>query len=110
MDIQLKRGILEVCVLAVLRRGDSYGYQLVKDVSEWIPISESTLYPILKRLEGSGFVTVYSVEHNSRLRKYYRITENGVNKINDFIVEWKELMAIYQAIKNEMEEIKHDEG
>ena len=109
MDIQLKRGVLEICVLAVLRRGDSYGYQLVKDVSEWIPISESTLYPILKRLENSGFVTVYSVEHNSRLRKYYRITESGIKKINDFIMEWKELMAVYQAIKNETEEIKHDE-
>lgn len=109
MDIQLKRGVLEVCVLAVLRRGDSYGYQLVRDVSEWIPISESTLYPILKRLEGSGAVTVYSVEHNGRLRKYYRITESGVNKINDFISEWKELMAVYRAIENEMEGMNHDQ-
>ena len=109
MDIQLKRGVLEVCVLAVLRRGDSYGYQLVRDVSEWIPISESTLYPILKRLESSGAVTVYSVEHNGRLRKYYRITESGVNKINDFISEWKELMAVYRAIENEMEGMNHDQ-
>jgi len=109
MDIQLKRGVLEVCTLAVLRRGDSYGYQLVRDVSQWIPISESTLYPILKRLEGGGYVTVYSVEHNGRLRKYYQITESGVNKIKEFIVEWKELMAVYRAIESEMEGEKHDE-
>lgn len=109
MDIQLKRGVLEVCALAVLRRGDSYGYQLVRDVSEWIPISESTLYPILKRLESSGFVTVYSVEHNGRLRKYYRITEQGNKRIYDFISEWKELMAIYRAIESEMEVTGDDE-
>ena len=69
MDTQLKRGILDVCVLTVLRRGDSYGYRLVRDVGEMIAISESTLYPILKRLEANGQVTVYSVEHNGRLRK-----------------------------------------
>jgi len=109
MDIQLKRGVLEVCALAVLRRGDSYGYQLVRDVSEWIPISESTLYPILKRLESSGLVTVYSVEHNGRLRKYYRITEAGTNRIREFIAEWKELMAVYRAIESEMEGTNHDE-
>lgn len=109
MDIQLKRGVLEVCVLAVLRRGDSYGYQLVRDVSEWIPISESTLYPILKRLEAGGAVTVYSVEHNGRLRKYYRITERGNQKIYDFIAEWKELMAVYLAIESEMEGMKNDQ-
>lgn len=108
MDIQLKRGVLEVCALAVLRRGDSYGYQLVRDVSEWIPISESTLYPILKRLESGGLVTVYSVEHNGRLRKYYRITESGVKRIQDFIAEWKELMAVYRAIEREMEGGNHE--
>ena len=109
MDTQLKRGVLEVCALAVLRRGDSYGYQLVRDVSEWIPISESTLYPILKRLESGGLVTVYSVEHNGRLRKYYRITEAGTNRIREFIAEWKELMAVYRTSESEMEGTKHDE-
>lgn len=104
MDIQLRRGVLEACVLTVLRRGDSYGYQLVKDVSEMIEISESTLYPILKRLESGGLLTVYSVEHNGRLRRYYRITEAGNQRIKAFIDEWKELMRIYSAIEREMEE------
>lgn len=103
MDIQLRRGILEVCVLTVLRRGDSYGYQLVKDVGEMIEITESTLYPILKRLESGGLLTVYSVEHNGRLRRYYRITEAGIQRIEGFIEEWKELMRIYSAIECEME-------
>ena len=104
MDIQLRRGVLEACVLTVLRRGDSYGYQLVKDVSEMIEISESTLYPILKRLESGGLLTVYSVEHNGRLRRYYRFTEAGSQRIKAFIDEWKELMRIYSAIEREMEE------
>lgn len=104
MDLQLRRGVLEACVLTVLRRGDSYGYQLVKDVSEMIEISESTLYPILKRLESGGLLTVYSVEHNGRLRRYYRITEAGSQRIKAFIDEWKELMRIYSAIEREMEE------
>lgn len=107
MDVQLKRGLLEVCVLTVLRRGDSYGYQLVKDVSEMVAISESTLYPILKRLESGGMVTVYSVEHNSRLRKYYRISEAGERRILDFIEEWKEITRIYQIIESEIEEDDH---
>lgn len=81
MDIQLKRGMLEICVLAVLCRGDSYGYQLVKDISPYITVSESTLYPILRRLETVGSLTVYSVEHNGRLRKYYRITDGGRARI-----------------------------
>lgn len=103
MDIQLKRGLLEVCVLAVLNHGDSYGYQLIKDISPCIEISESTLYPILKRLEGSDMVTVYSIEHNSRLRKYYRLTEAGRQKIDDFKNEWKEVMAVYNFIIAERE-------
>lgn len=103
MDTQLRRGILEACVLTVLRRGDSYGYQLVKDVGEMIEITESTLYPILKRLESGGLLTVYSVEHNGRLRRYYRITQAGIQRIGAFIDEWKELMRIYSVIECEME-------
>jgi PadR family transcriptional regulator PadR len=103
VDIQLKRGLLEVCVLAVLNHGDSYGYQLIKDISPCIEISESTLYPILKRLEGSDMVTVYSIEHNSRLRKYYKLTETGRQKIEDFKNEWKEVMTVYNFITAERE-------
>ena len=61
VDPQLKRGLLDACVLSLLRRGDSYGYQLIKDISPYIDVSESTLYPILRRLEAAGCLTVYSV-------------------------------------------------
>ncbi|OOM73631.1 transcriptional regulator PadR-like family protein [Clostridium puniceum] len=95
MNIQLKKGLLEVCILAVLKKGDSYGYQIIKDISECIEISESTLYPILKRLEANGYVETYSVEHNSRLRKYYQITLSGKKHIEDFLYDWKKIMDIY---------------
>lgn len=102
MDVQLKRGVLDICVLSVLTRGESYGYQMIKDMSEYIEISESTLYPILRRLEKSNCVTVHMVEHNSRLRKYYRITEEGMHRIEEFLEEWKELMGIYHFINKQM--------
>ena len=104
MDIQLKRGILDVCVLTVLRRGESYGYRLVRDVGEIIAVSESTLYPILKRLESSGQVTVFCTEHSGRLRKYYRITEAGERRIHEFLDEWRELLRILGKIEAEVME------
>ena len=103
MDTQLKRGILEVCVLASLLKEDSYGYKIIKDLSQHIEISESTLYPILKRLETGGYVKVYTVEHNSRLRKYYGITSEGKKRIEEFMMEWKMIMEVYEYIKGEME-------
>lgn len=102
MDVQLKRGLIEICVLKVLTKGDSYGYQLIKDISVSMDISESTLYPILKRLEAAKFLTVYSVEHNGRLRKYYRITDEGRTRIEEFILEWQEVMKVYRFIKGDM--------
>lgn len=98
MDAQLKRGILEVCVLASLRGKDAYGYMIIKDISPHIEISESTLYPILKRLEQSGSVTEYSVVYNGRLRKYYRLTPIGEAKIRDFLRNWQSMMKAYDYI------------
>lgn len=102
MDAQLKRGLLEICVLKVLTKGDSYGYQLIKDISPSIDISESTLYPLLKRLEAAKFLSVYSVEHNGRLRKYYQISDAGRQRIEDFILEWQEVMKVYEFIKGDV--------
>ncbi len=101
MDIQIKKGLLEVCVLAVINKKDSYGYQIIKDVSVCIEISESTLYPILKRLEAGGCLSTYSMEHNGRLRKYYRITDLGKLRIRDFFEEWNELERINKFILQE---------
>lgn len=98
MDVQMKRGLLDVCVLAALRNGESYGYQIIKDVYPYVNISESTLYPILRRLEAGGFVSVRAAEHNGRLRKYYRITALGLRKIDYFVREWKEIISIYNFV------------
>ncbi len=103
MDMQLKRGLLDICVLTALLHEDSYGYKIIRDLTPHIAISESTLYPILRRLEGSGCVTVYSVEHNGRLRKYYRITAQGKARISEFLVEWKSVMDVYHYIQFEVE-------
>ena len=99
MDVQLKRGMLEICVLAAMQHEDAYGYKLVKDISPYVAISESTLYPILKRLENAQCVTVYAVEHNGRLRKYYRITAAGRGRIQEFLQEWQDVMRIYKFIQ-----------
>lgn len=101
MDIQLKRGLLEVCVLAAIKNEESYGYQIIKDISSCVDISESTLYPILRRLEASELLTVRSSEHNGRLRKYYRITEAGRARLQTFREEWREIMSIYEFVCKE---------
>ena len=98
LDIQLKRGLLDVCVLKAISDKDSYGYQIIKDVKPCMEISESTLYPILRRLESANCLVAYSVEHNGRLRKYYHITDAGLKRISDFAIEWKEIMAIYKFV------------
>lgn len=99
MNIQLKKGLLDVCVLSVLNRGESYGYKILKDLSAYVDLSESTLYPILRRLETSKCVTVRSVEHEGRLRKMYTITELGKQQIMEFLTDWKEVETIYHYIK-----------
>lgn len=99
MDTQRKKGVLEICVLTALAREPSYGYRIVGDVSPCIEISESTLYPILRRLEGSGCVSTFTQAHNGRLRKYYRIEEPGREKIQEFLGEAEEMKRIYQYVE-----------
>ena len=106
MDIQLKRGLLDVCVLAAIKDEASYGYQIIKDMKPYIEMSESTLYTILKRLELSGMLTVRTSEHGGRLRKYYHITDAGLARIQDFKEEWREVMLIYKFVTKE--ETLHD--
>ncbi len=98
MDAQLKRGLLDVCVLAAIKNEDSYGYKIIKDMKPYLEMSESTLYTILKRLEASSMLTVRSAEHEGRLRKYYHITDAGLKRIEAFRAEWKEVISIYQFV------------
>lgn len=99
LDPQIKKGLLEVCVLTVLRRGESHGYQIIKDLAPVIAISESTLYPILRRLETAGSLEVHAVAHNGRLRKIYRITPAGIDQINAFLDGWADILNIYDFIR-----------
>ena len=101
MDIQLKRGLLDVCVLAAIRSEDSYGYKIIKDMKPYIELSESTLYTILKRLETSKMLSVRTAEHDGRLRKYYHITNEGLNRIDEFRNDWKEILSIYRFVTKE---------
>ena len=103
MDIQLKRGLLDICVLAAIKDNDSYGYQIIKDMKPYVEISESTLYPILRRLQAAKLLTVRNTEYNGRLRKYYHITELGLKRIEDFKCEWQEIISIYNFVTREEE-------
>ena len=103
MDVQMKRGLLDVCVLAAIQSEDSYGYQIIKDIKPYVDVSESTLYPILRRLEEGRLLTVRSVEHNGRLRKYYHITDAGKARIDDFKRDWPEMEKIYRFITREVQ-------
>ena len=103
MDMQLKKGLLDVCVLAAIQKEDSYGYQIIKDMKPFIEISESTLYPILRRLEASDLLSVYTREYNGRLRKYYHITSAGKERLAAFASEWSEIVSIYRFVTREGE-------
>ena len=98
MDIQLKRGLLDVCVLAAIKDEESYGYKIIKDMKPYLALSESTLYTILKRLEAARMLTVRTAEHGGRLRKYYYITDAGLRRIAEFEEDWKEILSIYRFV------------
>ena len=101
MDIQLKRGLLDVCVLAAIKNEDSYGYKIIKDMKPYIVLSESTLYTILKRLEIANMLTVRTAEHGGRLRTYYHITDLGQKRIEEFKADWQEILSIYRFVTKE---------
>ncbi len=98
MDIQLKKGLLDVLVLSALWRTDSYGYKIIQDISNIIEVSESTLYPILRRLERANNLQTYTAEHNGRLRRYYKLTMSGREKIKEFLQDWEKMKTIYESI------------
>ena len=101
MDIQLKRGLLDVCVLGAIKDRDSYGYEIIKLLKPYVEISESTLYPILRRLEINRYLTVRNEEFNGRLRKYYHITTLGLERIEEFKNEWREILSVYNFVVRE---------
>lgn len=100
MNVQLKRGLIDVCVLAALKDEASYGYKIISDLDNVITLSESTLYPVLKRLEGQDCLKTYTKDFNGRLRKYYQITDIGKKRIKEFMSEWEEMEKVLHFISN----------
>lgn len=89
MNIQLKKGVLELCVLSMLTKKDCYGYELVNEISKSIMIAEGTIYPLLKRLKDEGYLTTYLEEsQEGPPRKYYKLTPLGENTKNELVKEW----------------------
>ncbi len=109
MNIQFKKGVLELCVLSMLFKKDCYGYELVNDISKNISISDGTIYPLLKRLKEEGYFTTYLVEsQEGPPRKYYKLTPLGAQIQNDLKSEWESFVGgvntiIMEAVENEQE-------
>ncbi|MDO4815765.1 MAG: PadR family transcriptional regulator [Bacillota bacterium] len=104
MDPQMKRGMIDACVLSVLCRGESHGYKIIKDLSACMEVSESTLYPVLRRLETAGMLNVHSVEYNGRLRKMYSITYLGKAHLDEFLANEDEILGIYKFVRRQRDE------
>lgn len=98
MDMQFKKGILDVCVLYAISKSESYGYKIISELGDIIDISESTLYPILRRLEAGGYLTTHTVEHCGRLRRYYKITESGRIKLEAGKTDLLEIRSVYEKL------------
>ncbi len=90
MAFQLGSALMDACVLAVLNKGDTYGYVLTQQVREIMDISESTLYPVLRRLQKDGCLETYDQSFQGRNRRYYKVTEKGKEKYEEYIKEWEE--------------------
>jgi len=88
MTFQISTSLLDACVLALLSKKDAYGYILTQDVKEIINVSESTLYPVLRRLQGDDYLSVYDAPFGGRNRRYYQITDSGRTKLDEYIGEW----------------------
>ena len=104
MDIKVKKSLLDLCVLSVLYKSDSYGWQVIKDISQVLEVNESTLYAITSRLEREGYLTTYSEEHGGRLRRYFKITTEGEERLRRFKDDYEELEQIHRFILNPLEE------
>lgn len=98
MNVQIKRGILDYLVLAILKDEDYYGYILLNEVSKYINVSDFALYPILRRLEKDHCLSSYSRNYNGRIRKYYSITPLGLEKLKEAKSDWEIIKNVFLKI------------
>ncbi|MCR5589951.1 MAG: PadR family transcriptional regulator [Lachnospiraceae bacterium] len=89
MTYQLTAPLLDACVLGIVNNEDSYGYTLTQKMRQIVDISESTLYPVLRRLQKSGHLRTYDEPFGGRNRRYYAITDEGKELLNYYAAEWK---------------------
>lgn len=90
VSFQLGGALLDMCVLSVLNKEDAYGYSLTQNVKVAIDISESTLYPVLRRLQKDGHLSTYDQPYQGRNRRYYQLTQQGKNRLELLKSEWAE--------------------
>lgn len=109
MNIQFKKGALELCVLVLLDKKDYYGYELVRKVSDQIEISEGTIYPLLRRLSKDMYVTTYLQESSEGpSRKYYKLTDEGRTNLKEMLEEWKEFTQAVNYLIDDQEGDDHE--
>ena len=106
MNTQFKKGILEMCILSIIRNHDMYGFEVIEKLSSEIDVNENTVYPILRRLTGQGLFDTYVENTNiGAPRKYYKITDVGIEKLNEYEGEWrtflKGVFKLLGGIENE---------
>ncbi|MCR5618327.1 MAG: PadR family transcriptional regulator [Clostridiales bacterium] len=99
MNIQFKKGVLDMCVLAMLRDKDSYGYDIADSLSRKIKLADGTVYPILRKLAADGMVSTYLMEsQNGPPRKYYHLTDQGKKTLEEYISDWEEFNKVVTGI------------
>lgn len=110
MRTQLKKGVMELLVLALLRNQDRYGYEIVECISKYIEMSDGTIYPMLRRLQNDNLMETYLKESNTGpSRKYYRLTKEGIAFYEEAKKEWNEFYTkVNEVLKDVEEDMKND--
>ncbi|VWX53687.1 PadR family transcriptional regulator [Novosphingobium sp. 9U] len=113
IEIQLKKGVLGLCVLALLSRGDSYAYEIASRMADAVDMGEGTIYPLMRRMQSDGLVATYLEESPSGPpRKYYRITEIGRDRLDAQVAEWRAFVGAVEGLivptTSDATEARHD--
>lgn len=98
MGFKIESSLLDACALAILSKGDTYGYEITQQMKNAIAISESTLYPVLRRLQKEGLCRTYDQPHQGRNRRYYRITDKGLEQLKSYRLQWEEYRSAIEKL------------
>ena len=98
MAFKIESSLLDACALAILHRGDTYGYEITQEMKKAIVVSESTLYPVLRRLQKDGLCRTYDQPYQGRNRRYYQITPKGEEQLRDYRKQWDDYRNAIQKL------------